>query len=862
MVLPGGEIKPPQGHIILVCDCSNTISDDSLSFMNQTIIEFLKELHNYEGKEFNFWQFNISLLTFTDRAKWVLGPQPLPLQFCLEKLLKDPISRGDDNTTVSGFIAMRDILIEWLDGKKRLVRNMGIPFLVFFSDMEFAKDQDSYISALLPLLSHRWIAENRRFAIKNRVAVPTKRLTVENEEHFFHFLENDKELYISNWQDYPERKSLNTGQYIARIYTYGFGITLALTIKDEPMVSVVPAHTEPQLKSLEPSVMNDIPWYIILLCDCSESMGEKGKIQELNRTIMEFISVIKKEFERNPRWSAYFGVIKYSSGAGWHIPFGTPINDVQWTDLQAGGGSDLGAGLRLLSQTIKKEIVPKRVYRPLLILLGSNNPTDDFRDNLNHLFDGYQGEPPMRYAIAIGQNAPVNILTEFTKNKKYPYFLVKNPVQLRESMQKIIQIGYRQLDDDAEIVMSEAHDNQRLKNSSWSSPGGELSSRTLHFYWIIDCSDSMRGDKIQFLNNAIKECLPEFRSEADKNPDVQVYLRSLSFSTGARWLDDHPIPLNEYRWHDLTAGGKRDLSAALNLITDELHRISTSPIIPPVLVLLTDGTPTDDYKAGLKKLRELPLAVKSVRIGIAIGNEAGKDVLKEFTGKTGFILEANSPHNLVKYIHWTSIDIPVSNEVPERQLQIPPKPQIEPADPKSSIMKIFSDLPIKDISTDPQFFITLLGMECGRNPAVFERVFLLLRDDDPKIRSLASEILGDPPKSMEKVIDIYQTSISCNPEKAVLAGRVLGRKSSKMISQEHPMIHADNTRMFFGIPVAFAPCVCGHCGEVNDGIPVPEKGLYIGYYGQADKERGAYTLPVLCDFCGKTFYIAWDTDPR
>jgi hypothetical protein len=68
--------------------------------------------------------------------------------------------------------------------------------------------------------------------------------------------------------------------------------------------------------------------------------------------------------------------------------------------------------------------------------------------------------------------------------------------------------------------------------------------------------------------------------------------------------------------------------------------------------------------------------------------------------------------------------------------------------------------------------------------------------------------------------------------------------------------------MFFGIPVAFAPCVCGHCGEVNDGIPVPEKGLYIGYYGQKDTERGAYTLPVLCDFCGKTFFIAWDTDPR
>lgn len=51
-------------------------------------------------------------------------------------------------------------------------------------------------------------------------------------------------------------------------------------------------------------------------------------------------------------------------------------------------------------------------------------------------------------------------------------------------------------------------------------------------------------------------------------------------------------------------------------------------------------------------------------------------------------------------------------------------------------------------------------------------------------------------------------------------------------------------------------------GAQNIGIPVPERGLYIPFYGQSDNTRGVYTLPVLCDYCGKEFFIAWNDEPR
>ena len=42
-------------------------------------------------------------------------------------------------------------------------------------------------------------------------------------------------------------------------------------------------------------------------------------------------------------------------------------------------------------------------------------------------------------------------------------------------------------------------------------PGGELASRPIHFFWIVDCSGSMYGEKIATVNNTIEKCIPEMR---------------------------------------------------------------------------------------------------------------------------------------------------------------------------------------------------------------------------------------------------------------------------------------------------------------------------------------------------------------
>lgn len=201
-------------------------------------------------------------------------------------------------------------------------------------------------------------------------------------------------------------------------------------------------------------------------------------------------------------------------------------------------------------------------------------------------------------------------------------------------------------------------------------PGGELASRPLHFIWIADSSGSMQQDgKIQALNTAIREAIPHMRKVADDNPNAQVLVRAVKFSDGAQWHISQPTPVADFAWQDLSAGGETDLGKALALVAEQLKMPPMSDrALPPVLVLISDGQPTDDYEAGVKALLEQPWGKKAVRIAIAIGQDADNDVLQKFIGNSELKpLAANSPEALVKYIKWASTAVLKSASSPAAQ---------------------------------------------------------------------------------------------------------------------------------------------------------------------------------------------------
>jgi uncharacterized protein YegL len=180
----------------------------------------------------------------------------------------------------------------------------------------------------------------------------------------------------------------------------------------------------------------------------------------------------------------------------------------------------------------------------------------------------------------------------------------------------------------------------------------------------------MRDDgKIQALNMAIREAIPHMQKVASENPNAQVLVRAIKFSSGAQWHISQPTPVEDFKWVDLKADGVTDMGKALTMVADQLKiPPMTDRALPPVLVMISDGQPTDSFEKGLQKLMDEPWGKKAVRIAIAIGKDADHSVLQKFIGHNEIKpLQANNPEALVNYIKWVSTAVLKSASSPASQ---------------------------------------------------------------------------------------------------------------------------------------------------------------------------------------------------
>ena len=106
----------------------------------------------------------------------------------------------------------------------------------------------------------------------------------------------------------------------------------------------------------------------------------------------------------------------------------------------------------------------------------------------------------------------------------------------------------------------------------------------------------------------------------------------------------------------MLANGVTDMGSALLMVADALKNIPMEPYtLPPVLVLITDGHPTDDISRGLQALANEYWGKKAVRIAIGIGSDAAYYVLDRFIGIPEInALQAKNDEQIVQYIKWTA----------------------------------------------------------------------------------------------------------------------------------------------------------------------------------------------------------------
>jgi uncharacterized protein YegL len=184
--------------------------------------------------------------------------------------------------------------------------------------------------------------------------------------------------------------------------------------------------------------------------------------------------------------------------------------------------------------------------------------------------------------------------------------------------------------------------------------------RTMVLFLVIDTSGSMDGEKIGALNVAIEETIPEIREVSDKNPDAQIKIAVLEFSSGVKWLTPNgPVEPDQFRWNYLHAVGVTDLGAAFMALNEKLSTKAfmqeAAGSFAPAIFLLTDGEPTDDWQNGLAMLKQNRWFQAGIKAAIAIGNDANKNVLKEFTGSMESVVEVHNKTMLKEMIKFVAV---------------------------------------------------------------------------------------------------------------------------------------------------------------------------------------------------------------
>lgn len=184
--------------------------------------------------------------------------------------------------------------------------------------------------------------------------------------------------------------------------------------------------------------------------------------------------------------------------------------------------------------------------------------------------------------------------------------------------------------------------------------------RTMTLFFLIDTSGSMEGNKIGAVNDAVVNVLPMLNDISETNPDAEIKVAALEFSSGVNWLYDEPKLAKDFIWQDVTAGGLTSLGGACAELAAKLSRNggfmqSASGSFAPAIILLSDGGPTDNYEVGLAKLKANNWFKSAIKIAIAIGDDADKDVLKDFTGNSEAVITVHNIDALKQIIRVVAV---------------------------------------------------------------------------------------------------------------------------------------------------------------------------------------------------------------
>jgi len=166
-------------------------------------------------------------------------------------------------------------------------------------------------------------------------------------------------------------------------------------------------------------------------------------------------------------------------------------------------------------------------------------------------------------------------------------------------------------------------------------------------FFLVDTSLSMRGERINAVNTAIRNSISILKDVQAGTKPCEMHMCVIEFNKEADVIHP-PESVSTIVYNDLSVSGDTQFAKAFSLLNERMSpkkdMQSVSGHFAPVIILLTDGEPTDKSDNGiprweteLEKLNKNSWFRVATKVAIAIGEEAKNPktfkVIAEFASK-------------------------------------------------------------------------------------------------------------------------------------------------------------------------------------------------------------------------------------
>lgn len=191
---------------------------------------------------------------------------------------------------------------------------------------------------------------------------------------------------------------------------------------------------------------------------------------------------------------------------------------------------------------------------------------------------------------------------------------------------------------------------------------------------VLDCSGSMAGTPIQMLHEGLKKLDMDLKEDpitAKRGRICVITFGGDDEVSVTEWQDamdfDPPEP---------EANGRTPTGKAVRIALKEIEaqkkklRAAGVPFKRPIMMLMSDGEPTDDWEDAAAECRAAEEAHKVTVMPIAVGDGANKQVLDQFSSRGAVRMDGLKFNEL---FIWLSRSVRVvSKAAKDETVQLPP----------------------------------------------------------------------------------------------------------------------------------------------------------------------------------------------